>query len=283
LGNSTTKIDLSGTVANDESNPDVVESDSELNPDQDGGLGRTLVKRKAETDSCEGSDDDSLIKTEHKINSNTTQRKPAAHASIANPVATKKIQGKKKRMEEFVELAQAEEMTRQRELEVSKIQAEKSLLQSKAKLNLKLERLQAQREKTQLKARIKELQLKQEHECRLQTFHMNSIPTGPFPAASSSFTPTVPNPNATGRNTSLDPGGSSSTTPSLSNTNNGSTMLNLSSSPPPNFPTLLSNYGSSSSREGSSNIHRRSSFTSVDGYQSEPSTQDFNFSFNGQL
>jgi hypothetical protein len=185
LGNSTTEIDLPAVGTEEGSNPDIIAwSDSDVDPNQT----KAPEKRKAETSSCDVSDDSCLIKDEETTETDRKRGQVAPRFSSSRPgPATKKLPTKKKtRIEEFADLAQVEELTRQKELEVAKIRAEKGLAETRAKLELKKERLRAQREKNQQRARIAELRLIHEHELRLQQYGQRAnIPNVPLASPSS--------------------------------------------------------------------------------------------------
>jgi hypothetical protein len=139
LGNSTTEIDLTSFTGDEDTQEDILAvSDSE-----DEAIA-ALTKREIES---EGQSDDGKTLTKAS-KTNGTRGKTAARPSTSIPAATTKNPGKKKaKIEEFAEIAQVEEMTRQKELDVAKVQAERALAEVSTKAELKKERLRSAREK----------------------------------------------------------------------------------------------------------------------------------------
>jgi hypothetical protein len=158
LGNSTTSINLSEGTDLAGGN-----SDSEDDPGT-----RMQMKRKAGSDSNEASDDEGPVKDEEPIDLDTAHGQTASQTRKSMSITTKKGPGKKKgRIEEFADLAHAEEITRQKELEISKLRAERALAEAKAKAELRKVKVKAQHEKNQQHAQLRELKLKQDHDIRL--------------------------------------------------------------------------------------------------------------------
>lgn len=111
-------------------------------PAQDNHTGGTHLKRKASTPI-------SLIEQEKKPHVGKTAARPGTSAA-AKP--TKHV--KKSKKEEFSEIVQAEELTRQKELDVAKARAEKDKVKAQtklAKLELEREKLMFAREKMKMK------------------------------------------------------------------------------------------------------------------------------------
>ncbi|RPD53484.1 hypothetical protein L227DRAFT_513249 [Lentinus tigrinus ALCF2SS1-6] len=106
------------------------------------------------------------------------KRTPArATASISATKGNKKSSSKKLKMaDNFSDIAVAEEVTRQKTLELQIIKAQQDTLKYKAKLTAQLEKERIKAEKAQLNAEMLKFKMRQEHELKLARINRGTLP-----------------------------------------------------------------------------------------------------------
>ncbi|GLB34546.1 hypothetical protein LshimejAT787_0201110 [Lyophyllum shimeji] len=196
LANSEGEVEVIGEVTEREENP-LTDDDDLPHPSTLGELSNPPLPTPIRPALAKPEAPESVLSTKHKIEETPAGKTPA-RAGTSKPADPAKPPKKKSKMEEFSAIAQAEEVSRQRELELAKTKVEAAAMvkveSQKAVLQAKLAILQSKKEERAEKRRMKQ-DMKMEkmrlmHQLQMARLQQSTSDPGPSShAASRSSTP----------------------------------------------------------------------------------------------
>ena len=161
LGNSESTIDMSGYEAGYKSDASDSKPASEEDEDED----------MPDKDEDEDNDDEDKLSARHqdsarkKNDLKTTRAQKKSSTSNAHPGHDKKLS---KILDRFADLANVEEVTNQKELDLKRLQSQNARVKIKAKADIQIQR-------DKLKAELRMLEKKQEHNFRMAQLNLQIV------------------------------------------------------------------------------------------------------------
>ena len=161
LGNSESTIDMSGYEAGYKSDASDSKPASEEDEDED----------MPDKDEDEDKDDEDKLSAHHqdsarkKNDLKTTHTQKKSSTSNAHPGHDKKLS---KILDRFADLANVEEVTNQKELDLKRLQSQNARVKIKAKADIQIQR-------DKLKAELRMLEKKQEHDFRMVQLNLQIV------------------------------------------------------------------------------------------------------------
>jgi len=184
LGNSESAIDLAGYEGGYKTDDDVSKPVTDEDEDDDAACD---VDTAEEDDDDDAEDDDGniTIPRKRRAGSGSSAKKnkitPAQKAKASRPDIHRSK--KMKPLDRFADLASAEEVTNQKNLDLKQLQSQANMVKIKAKADIQIQR-------DKLKADLKMLEKKQEHDFRMAQLNLQVTQRAGAPA-SGSLTPGI--------------------------------------------------------------------------------------------
>lgn len=179
LGNSESAIDLAGYEGGYKTDDDVSKPVTDEDEDDDAACDADTAEEDNDDD-AEDDDDDITIPRKRRAGSGYSAKKnkmtPAqkAKASKSDIHRSKKM----KPLERFADLASAEEVTNQKNLDLKKLQSRANMVKIKAKADIQIQH-------DKLKAELRMLEKKQEHDFRMAQLNLQLTQRAGAPASGS--------------------------------------------------------------------------------------------------
>ncbi|KAG6886608.1 hypothetical protein C0992_003181 [Termitomyces sp. T32_za158] len=178
IGNSNTKIDMSIMGLRGDCEDDQLSELDELRDDSD--REEREASEISTKESLESEDEVEAIAGKVQLPSTSKKRthndsssediKPKTPARSSTSKPTSQHKRKKNKLEEFSELAKAEELTRQKELDVAHARAQLATERHHAKMEILKAKLADRKEHREYKLQMEQLKLKQKQELRMMLF-----------------------------------------------------------------------------------------------------------------